>query len=129
MSKTPRAGSLREACILQSQTNTEVDTASCSVTYTDIAQVACSVENISPFAKVNSRGYTDALTHKVTIRWRPDIDISNIILYKDQQYGIANMTDVSNKRQYFHLFCYIIADKDAFQDPSPSLSGIFGDRW
>lgn len=114
-----RAGSLRDACELQTQTNTESGEAACDVLHTTFATVACSIANVSPFARLQTRGYTDALTHKFTIRWRPDVDISTYVLWRNDRYGVAQITDVNLKRQYFELYCYIIAEDGEFQNPSP----------
>lgn len=128
MAKINRVGILREACQIQVQSNVETTNAACEIAYTNVdpGPIACGVENISPFAQVAGRGYTGSLTHRFEIRWRPDIDIANLVLYKDQRFGIGNISDVNMKRQRLYLYCYIISDEDAFQNPSPLSGGSFG---
>jgi len=128
MAKVPRPGSLREACQILIQENTEDSDGTATVTYSVLAEVACSVENVSPFARLQNRGASETLSHKFTIRWRPDIDISHVIRYKDEHYSISTLQDVNNKRQFYMLYCDLVSNTDTFENPSPELSGSgFGD--
>jgi len=123
---TARAGSLREACVILSQTNAELSGATTTVQYSTVAQVACAVKNVSPFANLSGRGYTNNLAYRFIIRWRADVDIANVILYKDKRYGIATMVDQNDKRQYLELFCYIRMDDGEATDPSPTADADYG---
>lgn len=120
MAKKTRAGLLRDACELQTQTNTEDVNGGFSVTYTTFATVPCSIDNISQYSKIENRGSDDVLSHLIEIRWRPDVDISTRILFRDVRYGVGNLQDVNMKRERLKLYCYMIAGEDEFNNPSPA---------
>lgn len=119
MAKVNRAGILRDACELQTQTNSEESNGGSNVVFDTFAVVPCAIDNISQFSKIQNRGSDDVLSHMIEIRFRPDVDISTRILIRDIRYGVGNLQDVNMKRQRLHLFCYMIAEKDAYENPSP----------
>lgn len=129
MARVNRLGEMRDAGWIQRQVNDEADDAAATVVYenVDAKSIPCGVSNVSPYSSLNQRGYNDVLTHRFEIRYRPDVDISNYFLFRDVRYGIANIQDVNMKRQRLYLYCYIVSEKDVFQDPSPDQTKqLFG---
>ncbi|WP_313319585.1 phage head closure protein [Stenotrophomonas sp.] len=85
------AGELRHRVLIQQHVTTRDDDGVAHTAWTDVATVWASVEPLSAREFIQSGQTQAAITARITIRYRADLQASMRILHRGQVYNIAGL--------------------------------------
>lgn len=85
------AGTLRHRVLIQQQATIRDDDGVSQTTWGDVAEVWASVEPLSAREFIQSGQTQAAITARITIRYRADLQASMRILHRGQVYNIAGL--------------------------------------
>ena len=90
-----KVGSLNKRVTLQAKTKASDGGGSFTVTWKDMATVACSIWPISAKEQVASMGQTMVISHRIRMRYRSDVKPSWRIKYRNIYYNIVSIIDIN----------------------------------
>lgn len=75
------------------------------ITWHDIAEVWGSVEPISSREYFFAQANQAEVTHKIKMRYRPDIGQGWQIRHRDRYYAVQSVIDIAGRRRFLELLC------------------------
>ena len=121
-----RVGELRQRVVIQKREDKESGLYSGESERTTVQTVWAKIENVTGTQQVDSRNAGTSITHRITIRYRSDVNVQDEILYTGTtgtfRYGIETVQNMGDERNRFLVFeCNQKAEQDTLDNPSPEL--------
>ncbi|MDK2986534.1 MAG: hypothetical protein PWQ96_2178 [Clostridia bacterium] len=104
-------GELRDKVTIQEYIQTPDGYGGFSETWQDKYTVWANIKPLRGREYFEMQKIQSEITHKITIRYRSDINTSNRIRYKDQILNIKSVIDIDNRHRYLEIMC-IGSDQD-----------------
>lgn len=103
-----KVGSLRDRVTIQQETRVEDGGGGASTVWIDIQTVYANVAPVSSNTRIVALAQALMMTHKVTIRYRNDIDLQANryrLLWRGQVLRIVSVTTPDPPRTYWEIIC------------------------
>lgn len=125
MAKFPEIGEMVERVTIRRSAKIDDEYHGKQIVWLDIAEVWAQVEPISSREYFFAQANQAEVTHKIKIRYRPDIGQGWQIKHRDRYYAVQSIIDIAGRRRFLELLCIEtkVSEEDAqtFYD-----GGIFG---
>ena len=105
MAKFPEIGEMIERIILQRSTKIDDEYHGKRVVWHDVAEVWAKVEPISSREYFFAQANQAEVTHRIQIRYRPDIGQGWQIKHRDAYYAVQSVIDIGGRRRFLELLC------------------------
>lgn len=100
-----RAGDLRHEVYLQAPSKSFDSEGAEVITWTTIATVWAAVVPLTGREYYEAKALNAELTHKVTIRYRRNVQTTWRVLYGSRALGIVSVADVEERHEQLELLC------------------------
>lgn len=73
--------------------------------YVNVATVWADVSTVSGRTEIESKQIGEAITHRVTLRYRADVTSENWLLWRGRRFRIRKVRDLEERRRFLILDC------------------------
>lgn len=109
MNTKRKISGLRQKFELQSILDTPDNAGGFSRSCQAVASIWGEIDTLKASAKFSTSQESVELTHRVTIRWRPDVDQSNSLKLGKRRFNIIAAHDADPRRRYLICHCQEVA--------------------
>jgi len=114
-------GSLRHRMQIQTYKETHSGNHDTNRVWTTIQTVYASIKNAKGTVTFGLQQIEQNITHKITIRYIPNVTTENWLLMESRRFRIRDVTDVIEKKRFLILSCEeVFIAQDAFVTGSDS---------
>ena len=103
------AGDLRQRVTLYRKSRTPDGRGGFDETWSEYATVRARVDTPSASERFFAQGQEDAVTHRFILRYRTDIESTDILVWRGEVYTIRRPIDIEGKRRWLQLDASISA--------------------
>lgn len=100
-----RIGQLKDRVTIQNYVRTPDGYGGYTETWQDIATVWANIKPLRGREFFQAQQIQSEVTHKITIRYRNDIDETCRVKYNGQIFDIKSIIDIDNRHRFLELMC------------------------
>ncbi|HUM33630.1 MAG TPA: phage head closure protein [Candidatus Saccharicenans sp.] len=104
-SEIPEIGELRSRIVFQSATKLDDGYGGKEIVWQDAFSAWALIEPLSAHEKFEAMSVQSRVTHRVYIRYRPDVSTGMRIRYGDRLFEIEGILDVGEQKRFLELLC------------------------
>lgn len=101
----PEIGELRQRVIFQSAIKLDDGYGGKQVVWQDAFSAWALIEPLSAHEKFEAMSVQSGVTHRVYIRYRPDVSTEMRIQYGDRLFEIEGIFDIGEQKRFLELLC------------------------
>lgn len=100
-----RIGQLKDRITIQNYVRTPDGYGGYDETWQDIATVWANIKPLRGREFFQAQQIQSEITHKITIRYRNDIDKTCRVKYNSKTFDIKSIIDIDNKHRFLEIMC------------------------
>lgn len=104
-SEFPELNELRHRVVFQSRQETDDGYGGKTVSWQDVFEAWAKIEPVSASERFKAMGMNMKVSHRIYIRYRPEVSSKMRIKYGKRKFEIEGIIDIGEQKKYLELLC------------------------